>query len=47
MSTTRRADRAELLKSHGATHVVVDDGVVAGEVHKVYPKGVNKVLELV
>jgi NADPH:quinone reductase-like Zn-dependent oxidoreductase len=47
ISTTRRADRAELLTSHGAVHVIVDEGQVAGQVRKLYPHGVNKVLELV
>jgi len=47
ISTTRRADRTELLKKTGATDVVVDTGKIHEEVLKRYPEGVEKVLELV
>lgn len=47
ISTTRRSDREGLLKEHGASDVVVDNGEIADAVHKLYPEGVNKVLELV
>ena len=46
VSTTRRADREALLKAHGATHVLVDDGKIAEKLRRIYPGGVNKVLEL-
>lgn len=46
-STTRRSEREELLKNNGATHVFVDDGIIARSVKKVFPNGVDKVLELV
>lgn len=47
VSTTRNAKREELLKSRGASIVVIDDGTVADEVNKQTGGGVNKVLELV
>ena len=47
VSTTRSAKRGDLLKSSGATIVVVDDGNIAQEVKKQTAGGVNKVLELV
>jgi NADPH:quinone reductase-like Zn-dependent oxidoreductase len=47
LATTRRKDRIELLKAHGADHVAVDDGHIEAEVKQVCPGGVDKVLELV
>ncbi len=47
VSTTRNPDKTELLKSNGATAVVVDNGVIAGKLREVFPEGVDKVLELV
>jgi NADPH:quinone reductase-like Zn-dependent oxidoreductase len=46
-STTRRRDREALLKSAGAEHVFVDDGRIAEDVRKVFPEGVDKVLETI
>ena len=45
ISTTRQADRENVLKESGADHVVVDNGSVASEVEKIGKA--NKVLELV
>ncbi|KAK5132714.1 hypothetical protein LTR08_008680 [Meristemomyces frigidus] len=47
VSTTHNAKREELLRSSGASIVVVDDGKIAEEVKKQTGGGVNKVLELV
>lgn len=47
IATTRRPDREEMLRSDGADHVMIDNGSIAEEVHQIFPKGVNKVLELV
>ncbi|KAK5741626.1 hypothetical protein LTR17_003831 [Elasticomyces elasticus] len=47
VSTTRSAKREALLKQHGTSIVVVDDGSVADEVKKQTGGGVNKVLELI
>jgi len=46
-ATTRRADRAELLRQNGADQVFVDDGAIADQVRAAYGDGVDKVLELI
>ena len=45
-STTRNADREQLLKSNGATEVFIDDGAIAAKV-QARDGGVDKVLELI
>jgi NADPH:quinone reductase-like Zn-dependent oxidoreductase len=47
VSTTRNPARANLLRSGGAADVIVDTGSIAGEVHRRYPQGVDKVLEMI
>jgi NADPH:quinone reductase-like Zn-dependent oxidoreductase len=46
-ATTRKADRESMLKENGADHVFIDTGEIAGDVHRIFPDGVDKVLELV
>jgi NADPH:quinone reductase-like Zn-dependent oxidoreductase len=46
-STTRNPDRDKLLRSSGADHVFMDSGSIAADVKKVFPQGVDKVLELI
>jgi NADPH:quinone reductase-like Zn-dependent oxidoreductase len=46
-STTRRADREQLLRSSGADQVFIDTGAIAEQVKEVFPSGVDKVLELI
>jgi NADPH:quinone reductase-like Zn-dependent oxidoreductase len=46
-STTRRESNAELLRSLGVDHVLIDDGAVAEQVRAVLPDGVNGAVELV
>ena len=46
-STSRKPDRAELLRRNGADDVFIDNGAIANDVLKMYPEGVDKVLELV
>ncbi len=46
-ATTRKAARESMLKDNGADHVFIDSGEIAGDVHRVFPDGVDKVLELV
>ncbi len=46
-ATTRKADRQALLEDNGADHVFIDSGEIADDVHRVFPDGVDKVLELV
>jgi len=47
IATTRREDRAGLLRSLGAEGVVIESGTIAGEVHKLVPGGADRVLDLV
>lgn len=47
IATTRRQDRAELLRSLGAEHVVLDDGELAEQVRGLVPGGVDRLLDLV
>ena len=46
-ATTRKVDRESMLKENGADHVFIDTGKIAGDVRRVFPDGVDKVLELV
>ena len=46
-ATTRKADREAMLKQNGADHVFIDSGEIAGDVRRVFPQGVDRVLELV
>ena len=46
-STSRSASREKLLREHGAEHVFIDNGGIANEIRKVFPNGVDKVLELI
>ena len=47
VSTTRNPDRAELLRSSGVADVILDTGFIAGEIRDRYPRGVDKVLEMI
>ncbi len=46
-ATTRKPDREAMLLENGADHVFIETGSIAEDVRKVFPNGVNKVLELV
>ena len=46
-ATTRGADREKLLRESGVDHVFIDSGQIADRVRASFPKGVEKVLELV
>jgi NADPH:quinone reductase-like Zn-dependent oxidoreductase len=46
-ATTRNADREKMLRENGADQVFIDTGSIADQVAKAFPKGVDKVLELV
>ena len=46
-ATTRNPGRDELLRASGADNVFIDTGSIVEEVRKVFPEGVDKVLELV
>ena len=47
VATTRKKEKAEILLSNGANHVLIDDGNLSRQIRKIFPAGVNKVLELV
>jgi NADPH:quinone reductase-like Zn-dependent oxidoreductase len=47
IATTRRQDRAALLRSLGADDVLIDRGEIAGQVRELVPGGVDRVLDLV
>jgi NADPH:quinone reductase-like Zn-dependent oxidoreductase len=47
IASTRRPERAELLRSLGATDVVIDTGEIAGEVRRMVSGGVDLALDLV
>jgi NADPH:quinone reductase-like Zn-dependent oxidoreductase len=47
IATTRRADRAGLLRSLGAEGVVIETGGIAGDVRGLVPGGADRVLDLV
>ncbi len=47
IATTRRADRADILRGTGAGHVVVDTGRIAEQVRAIVPGGVSGAIELI
>lgn len=47
ISTTRNPKKIEHLLANGADHVIIDNGNVEKELKKIFPLGVQKVLELV
>jgi len=47
IATTRREDRAGMLRSQGADEVVIETGDIAGDVKAHVPGGVDRVLDLV
>ena len=46
-ATTRRPQREALLRASGVEQVFIDSGSIAEQVKEVFPRGVDKVLELV
>lgn len=47
ISTTRNSEKTQALLDNGVDHVIIDNGTVKEQVRKIYPMGVNKVLELI
>lgn len=47
LSTTRNQDKEAHLKENGADEVLIDDGNIQQKLKKLYPNGVDKVLELI
>jgi NADPH:quinone reductase-like Zn-dependent oxidoreductase len=46
-ATTRKPEREMLLRKSGVDQVFIDNGIIAEQVKVVFPRGVDKVLELV
>jgi NADPH:quinone reductase-like Zn-dependent oxidoreductase len=46
-ATTRQPGREALLRASGVEQVFIDSGIIAQQVREVFPRGVDKVLELV
>jgi NADPH:quinone reductase len=47
LATTRNEVKRELLTRQGADIILIDDGTLPGQLLKIYPEGVSKILELV
>lgn len=47
LSTTRKSEKEQALLDNGVDHVIIDNGTVKEQVRRIYPMGVNKVLELI
>ncbi|WP_373838767.1 zinc-binding dehydrogenase [Methanospirillum sp.] len=45
--STRTAENIVLLKRYGADVVLLDDGTISRQFYDIFPKGINKILELV
>ena len=46
-ATTRRPEREALLRASGVEQVFIDSGTIAQQVREVFPRGADKVLELI
>lgn len=47
ISTTGNPDKRETLLSNGADFAIIDSGDITGQIHEIFPNGVDKVLELI
>ncbi len=47
ISTTRNPSKRDALLANGVDHVLIDDGSVSANLKKIFPEGVEKVLELI
>ena len=47
ISTTRNPNKEKSLKENGADHIIIDDGDIHSKLRKLFPDGVEKVLELI
>lgn len=46
-ATTRNPAKANIMHENGVDHVLIDDGAIARAVRRIFPNGVDRVLELV
>ena len=47
LASTRNVNKKEILLRQGADHVVIDDGTLKEQVLRIFPSGLNKILELI
>ncbi len=47
LASTRKESKAEFLKSQGADHVLIDNGALTEQLYRLYPHGIDKILELI
>ncbi|MBZ5509020.1 MAG: zinc-binding dehydrogenase [Acidobacteriia bacterium] len=47
IASTRRSERTDLLKQLGAAHVLIENPVLKDQMRKLYPDGIDSVLDLV
>ncbi|MDD4406024.1 MAG: zinc-binding alcohol dehydrogenase family protein [Parabacteroides sp.] len=47
LASTRKECKRKFLLSQGADHVLIDNGSLSGQLYRLYPRGVNKILELI
>ncbi|HZL09141.1 MAG TPA: zinc-binding alcohol dehydrogenase family protein [Prolixibacteraceae bacterium] len=47
LASTRKENKRNFLTSQGADQVLIDDGTLKNQLLRIYPQGVNKILELI
>lgn len=47
LASTRKESKAKFLKSQGADYVLIDNGTLAEQLYRLYPRGIDKILELI
>jgi len=47
LASTRKEIKKDFLKLQGADHILIDNGTLPEQLYKLYPLGVNKILELI
>lgn len=47
LATTRNPDKVQRLIENGVDHAIIDDGAISAAVRKLFPSGVDRVLEVV
>jgi NADPH:quinone reductase-like Zn-dependent oxidoreductase len=47
LASTRNENKGDLLRIQGADNVLIDNGTIREQLFSLYPKGVDKVLELI
>ena len=47
LATTRNESKKDILKNVGADHILIDNGTLPNQLKALFPKGIDKVLELI